>query len=116
MAPTVTAEDAGSHHQRLDIGRPRMAKADAKKVDADWQAAVGEAVRRAVASSGLSDKEAAAKVGVDPTEFSKWLKGERRPHFDRLFAVPELREPLCVQLARLSGADVHTHVEFRKVG
>jgi hypothetical protein len=72
----------------------------------DWLRAVGGAIQRAVAMVGWSHKEAAARIGVDDAEFGKWNNWTRRPQMDRLFAVPELRQPLVVAFAELCGAGV----------
>lgn len=96
------AEKVGARHPVLpDIGRPRMAKADARKPDIEWNARIGGAIQRAVALVGWSNKEAAAKAGVDDAEFGKWLSGARRAQMDRLFALEELRWPLTQCLAAL---------------
>lgn len=102
MAPSI-ASAAGSRHPVLpDIARPQMAKANVRIPDIDWMRQVGAAIARAIAIVGWTSKEAAAKVGVDDAEFGKWLSGARRPQFDRLFAVPELRQPLVIALAGLA--------------
>ena len=67
--------------------------------DAPWMGLIGEAIQRAVLKVGWSNKEAAAKVGVDDAEFGKWLSGGRRPHLDKLMAVDALRWPLICSLA-----------------
>ena len=62
-------------------------------------------------------KEAAAKVGVDEAQLSRWIAGDsrNRPQFDRLFAVPELRQPLVIGLSALAdGAEVVTEIRFRR--
>jgi len=107
------------HANSLDVGRPRVAKAAANKVgiasvstDRDWMKAVGSAVRRAIAVVGWSEKEAAGKLGVDPGDFAKWLSGDRRPQFDRLFAIEALQQPLVICLARLANGRVSERIEF----
>lgn len=62
-------------------------------------ALIGSAVQRAVSTVGWSNKEAAAKVGVDDAEFGKWVNGTRRPQFDKLMALDALRWPLICALA-----------------
>lgn len=74
---------------------------DVQNPDMDWLVLIGQAVQRAVALVGLSNKEAAALIGVDDAEFGKWLNGSRRPQFDRIFAVEELRWPLVQCIAAL---------------
>ena len=86
-----------------DIGRPVMAKGDARVPDIEWPAIIGAAIQDAVNDARWSNKEAAAKVGVDDAEFGKWVSGTRRPQFDKVLAVPELRWPIIVALAVRSG-------------
>lgn len=123
MATTVTAEADRRHPVLPDIGKPVMAKAHVQLPDTDdtlpeeaWNELIGTAIQRAVLFVGWSNKEAAAKVGVDDAEFGKWLSGGRRPHLDRLFAVPELREPLVVMLSQMVGAAVRLQIEFERKG
>lgn len=92
-----------------------MAKAHVQKLDIEWMRAIGAAIERAIAMVGWSKKEAAAKVGVDPAEFGKWLSGERRPQLDRLFSIEDLREPIVVNLAGLAAnVEVVTEIRFRR--
>ena len=70
---------------------------------------------------GWSNKEAAAKVGVDDAEFGKWLNGTRRPHLDKVIGVDELRGPFLLALAHAvddSGVIVTGSIQVRmkKVG
>lgn len=98
---TLQRRATDRHPFTLDIGRPVMAKANVQIQDIDWKQAVGRAIEWAVATAGLTKSEAAGKLDVDESEFTKWTRGERRPHIDRLLAVPELRQPMLVALARL---------------
>lgn len=116
MASTVARRLGIRHPMSLDIGPLRPAKANVNPVDIDWRHAIGGAIARAVAMAGLSHKEAAAKVGADEAEFSRWLSGVRRPQMDKLFAVEELREPLIVALAGLDPLTftVRTTIESKR--
>lgn len=116
MARTSLAEEAEPPHRiSLDDVRTSMAKADIKKVEKrEFRSEIGRAIGRGLALAGHTQKEAAGVIGVDQGQMARWIAGTERPHLDRLFAVPEYREPLCVALAQMSGADVHTHVEFKK--
>lgn len=105
MARSLVGSLASGHPVLPDIPT-RMVRADVQKPDIDWMQAIGGAIARAVALAGLSHKEAAGHVGVDEAEFGKWLSGARRPHFDRLFAVKALRQPLGICLADLTQAFV----------
>jgi hypothetical protein len=117
MSATLQKQAADRHPVLPDIGKPRMAKVDVRFPDETQNITgedIGRAVQRAVLMVWGSNKEAAADLQVDDAEFGKWLSGARRPQFDKLFAIRALRVPLCVELSRLSGADVHTHIEFRR--
>lgn len=115
MATTMPARAASRHPVLPDIARPVMAKANVRIPDIDWMSRVGTAVSVAIRAAGWSSKEAAAKVGVDDAEFGKWLSGNRRPQLDRLFAVPELRQPLIVALAALAeDIEIVTEIRIRK--
>ncbi len=82
--------------------------------DMDLKPLIGRAIQRAVALVGWSNKEAAAKVGTNDSQFGKWISGAERPQFDRLFAVDELRQPLVIALAEIAGSDVETTVRIRR--
>lgn len=114
MQTKVNGSALSVHPVLPDIGRPLMAKVDVRVPDIAWNVAIGAAIQRAVLFAGLSNKEAAAKVGVDDAEFGKWLSGARRPQFDRLFAVDVLREPLCAFLSELAGAVVKLQIAFER--
>ena len=54
--------------------------------------------------------------GLDEAEFSRWLSGARRPQLDRLLAIPELRGPLVIALAEITGAvEVATVLTLRRM-
>ena len=93
-------------HPVLPDVMPTMAKADVRTPDMNWMIAIGAAIQGAVNETRWSNKEAAARVKVDDAEFGKWLSGARRPQFDRLLAVPELRRPLIIAIAKLAGEGV----------
>ncbi len=115
MAEMMRRASDRTHPVSLDIQRPVMAKANVQILDVDWMKVVGAAIARAISIVGWSQKEAAAKVGVDAAEFGKWLSGERRPQLDRLFAVVELRQPLVMTLAGLAdGVEIVTEIRFRR--
>ncbi len=102
-----------SRHPVLPDVRPEMAKAHVRSPDIDWMKGLGAAIQSAVHAACWSNKEAAAKCRVDDAEFGKWLSGTRRPQFDRLLAVPELRQPLVIALALLVGDGVEVVTEIR---
>lgn len=103
MADSMAAKSLVRHPVLPDIGKAKQAKATVRVPDIESDATcmplIGAAIQRAVFKVGWTNKEAAAKVGVDDAEFGKWLSGGRRPHFDRLMAVDALRWPLICALA-----------------
>jgi len=116
MADRLLRRDSDRHPVFSDIPRPVMAKANVQILDIDWKQAIGRAIERAVASAGYTKSEAAGKLDVDAAEFGKWMTGERRPQFDRLFAIEALRVPLVVALAGLdpTAFAVRTTIEARR--
>src|SRR5690242_5413272 len=93
----------------------RMAKADLRKTE-DWRAAIGRAIERARTLSQLSLKELADLVGRDERQVARWIGGTERPQLDAIFAVPQLRGPLVIALAELSGSvDVVTTISIRRI-
>lgn len=116
MAMTVASQREATHRNSLDDVQPTMAKAVLNSVeDRDFREEIGRAIERAVSLAGLTKKEAAGLIGREFAQFSRWMAGTERPQFDALFAVEQLREPLCIALAQMSGASVHMHVEFRRL-
>lgn len=110
--PTVPDPSLDRHPVLPDIGRPVMAKAHVREPDVDWMVIIGAAIQSAVNETRWSNKEAADRVNVDGAEFGKWLSGTRRPQFDRLFAVPELRRPLVIAIARIAGEGIEITTEI----
>lgn len=101
-----------------------MAKADLKKVEADYRKQVGECIRRARKTVDWTLKELGASIekatgrkpdSVDTAQLSRWEAGTERPHFDALFAVEALRGPLVIQLAGLSREiEIRTEILIRR--
>jgi ribosome-binding protein aMBF1 (putative translation factor) len=119
MRDSIASPVSSRHAVLPDTAKASIAKANAEKADIaritaeiDWAAELGRAVHRAVSLLGWSQKEAAARLNVDERELAKWLSGERRPQFDRLFAVKELQRPLVICLAGLANGVVTTRIDF----
>lgn len=111
MPTSTLAASPLTRHVGLPDKADKLAKATVRIPDIDWLARLAKVIACAVGSAGWSVKEAAAHIGVDPTEFGRWLSGERRPQWDKLFAVSELREPLLFGLARAIGLPVSTRID-----
>lgn len=112
MATSTLAPARPVRHGMLPDKADRLAKADVMPHDLpNDRERLARIIAGAIAVCGWSVKEAAAKLEVDPAELSRWLSTERRPQFDRLWAVVELRVPLLVGLARTcTGATVETRI------
>lgn len=111
MDPKITAEVATRHQGVPQIPAPAMAKASLRNAQTR-KAEIGEAIRRAYGGLGWNVDEAARRVGVKANQFSAWLTGRERPQFDLLFNVPELCEPLVLELGRMTGAEIETGLRF----
>jgi len=114
---SLRAEVSVAHRELADM-QPRMAKADVRKPEMfDFRAQVGGAIERAASLVGWSLKELAGKVDRDPRQVARWIDGSERPHFDALFAVEELRQPLVVAFAEMAGhgVEVETVVRVRRI-
>lgn len=115
MSRSVAKASLAGHLMSLETVRPQMAKADLKNLETDVKVLIGRAIARARQMVGWSAKELCGRVGVDQPTLSRWEAGTERPHFDRLFAIDELHEPLVVSLAGLDDeAEVVTEIRFRR--
>lgn len=115
MASTVAPGRPSPHPELPEMARKSIAKAVLRKADAtpEVRQQVGRAIARAGSICGWTLKEFAAYVGRDPRQLARWISGVERPHFDALFAVPELRQPLVQALSELAGADVEINIKLR---
>jgi hypothetical protein len=120
MQTTLRKPNGQAHPVLPDTAKGHMAKVDARTPDiapeAEWMVLIGSAIQRAVSRVGWSNKEAAAKAGVDDAEFGKWLSGNRRPQFDRLMALDALRWPLICALGELLDTAEEVTTLRKKVG
>jgi ribosome-binding protein aMBF1 (putative translation factor) len=115
MPANNTAQLGSGHLLTSEIPR-RMAKADLRKAEvADLREQIGRGIERARLLSGMSLKEFADAIGRDERQIARWITGAERPQFDAIFAVKELRGPLVIALAELSGTvDVQTTLVIRR--
>ena len=115
------APERSPRHLVLPERSHGQAKADLRIPEMSDKTLVGRAIQRAVSLAGLTNKEAAALIGVNDSQFGKWLSGNEPPQVHRVFGVETLRGPLVIALAEAmddSGVIVTTHVSIkqRKVG
>lgn len=100
----------------LPVRAEKYAKADLRKAETDdFRQRVGAAIERARMLCGWSLKEFAGKVDRDPRQVARWEDGTERPHFDALFHVESLRQPLVIALAELveHGIEIDTVIRVR---
>lgn len=90
-----------------------MAKAVLKNLEKPWRQRVGEAIQRCFSLAGVTQKEAAALLDLDPGQVGRWLAGTERPQFDRLFSVPRLQQPLVIAICELVGTAVELETVIR---
>jgi len=116
-----TAQLDRAPRQSLDTVTTRMAKVETLNVQKKDEVArqrFGRVLARSVELAGLIDKEAAARLKVDFSQFSRWLLGKEngqvwRWHDDELLG-PAL---IAAQAEVTEGAIVRTVIELRrKVG
>lgn len=116
MSDSIRQELDRRHLLTSESTRPRMAKADLRKAEADeWKANVGRAIQRAYLLCGWTLKEFADKVKRDERQLARWISGEERPQLDTLFAVVALRQALIIALAELAGAGVEVETTVRVI-
>lgn len=115
MSSSIAERPVSRQRISLEDVQPEMAKANFKKVETDLKAQLGQAIARAIASAGWSQKEAAAWLHRDVAQVSRWIAGTERPQFDALFALEALRWPLITELARIDG-DTEVVTSIRRKG
>lgn len=117
MASATVASEPIARHREVPEIRRTMLRADLRKADdVDFRGEIGACLQRAASLLGWSLKELSGKVKRDERQIARWLNGQERVQVDVVFECEELRQPFALQLSKLSGADLHIHAEFRKVG
>jgi hypothetical protein len=124
MPQSVRVERRSALLNRVEDIRGPMAKADlnlVEKVTEDQaRERFGAVLQRAVALSGMTDKEACAALGavvdpdgdpIDKGQFSRWLSGKENCHMWRWYRVPRLRDALRAMEAIDAGLRVRTVIE-----
>lgn len=78
-----------------------------------WKVRIGAVIRSL--RGELSLKEFADLIDRDVSQISRWEKGEDRPQFDAIFAVPILQARLVEELAALSqDVEIVTTITIRR--
>jgi transcriptional regulator with XRE-family HTH domain len=64
-------------------------------------------------SQGWSLKEFAAVLGRNERQVARWINGKEHAQLSVVFAVPALRRPLVIGLARLAGTSMELETVIR---
>ena len=113
MASSLAVEPVACHRLSLENVRPRMAKADLKFDESrEFQAEIGRCLGRALSVAGLTSKEAAALMAIDPAQLSRWIAGTENVQTAKVMRPVELRMPFVEALARWAGASVDVTIRF----
>lgn len=105
-----------AHLRKTETVRESMRKPEEDREPApvgSFRPLVGAVIQRAASLVGWSLKELAGKCDRDPRQVARWIDGSERPHFDVLFGVEELRQPLVVAIAELAGGAVEIETVVR---
>lgn len=123
MNDSMRADRLAGLLNRVEGIRGEMVSMDLNKVEtAEDQARerFGSVLQRAVALSGMTDKEACVALGavIDPSgdaidkgQFSRWMAGKENPPMWRWYRVPRLRDALRAVEAMDAGLRVRTVIE-----
>jgi hypothetical protein len=113
MSTTMHARDFSAPLSKLES--LRLSPAKANLTIRENRPHVGAALLRAINVLGLSIKEAAALLDLDPPQLSRWISGVERVQIDRLWAT-KLHGPFAVELAcAADGVVVETTVTVRRL-
>jgi hypothetical protein len=113
MAVNVSKPAGAVHLERLQTPRPSMAKADLNLVQMAQREAVGRVLQRVPQLLGLSDKEFAARIDVQPNQLSAWHSGTENAALWRYYRDNEARRALLIALSeRFKCAKVTTNISI----
>jgi len=114
MKATLSTSSVDRLRERLETVSAPQAKANLKNVETAWRERIGGVVVRMRGLAGITQKELSALLEHDgQAQVARWESGKERPHFDLLFEVELLRQPLCQALAELAGAEIETTIRLR---
>jgi hypothetical protein len=114
MAPSVASATSSAHLLSLDDVRPHPAKVDLRIRETGRKRA-GMCVSRALAIAGLSIKEGAAILDMDPAQLSRWISGAESVQVHRILDCRQLHGPFVIAFAsEADGIDVDTVITVRR--
>jgi ribosome-binding protein aMBF1 (putative translation factor) len=113
--PATLNDRRASAHRVIPEMRPAMAKADLRKPESvDYQAEIGACLNKARLMNDWTLEQLAAELKRDARQVARWIRGEENVQMDVVFAVPELREPFVIALAKLANCEVETVIRTRR--
>jgi ribosome-binding protein aMBF1 (putative translation factor) len=102
-------------HRVIPEMRPAMAKADLRKPESvDYQAEIGACLNKARLMNDWTLEQLAAELKRDARQVARWIRGEENVQMHVVFAVPELREPFVIALAKLANCEVEAVIRTRR--
>ena len=113
MSPNVSTAPNAAPLSRLET--LRLSPAKAKLTNRENRPHVGAALARAINVLGLTIKEAAALLDVEPAQVSRWIAGTENVQIDRVWGT-RLHGPFAIELAAgAEGVVVETAVTIRRI-
>lgn len=114
MSSTVFAPAVPAPLTSLENLHPRPAKAVLTSHE-DGRRKAGAALARAIAIAGLSIKESAGLLDVDPAQLSRWIAGTGAIQLARILNCAHLHGPFVIALASAAdGVSVDTVITVRR--
>ena len=114
MAPMLAPSMPPSHLLTLEDVRPVQAKADLTNRE-NGRKRAGSCVSRALAIAGLSIKEGAAILDIDPAQLSRWISGAESVQVHRILDCRQLHGPFVIAFAsEAEGVSVDTVITVRR--
>ena len=114
MVPSVHGHVSHAPLNRHEIARPKPAKAVLNSLEQAKHRA-GEALSRAIHFAGLTGKEAAALLDIDPAQLSRWVNGAEAIQLARILNCSRLHGPFVIALAgEADGIVVDTVITVRR--
>jgi hypothetical protein len=86
-----------------------------REVPENLRKKAGDCVARALAIAGLTIKEGAALLDVDPAQLSRWISGAEPVQVHRILGCRGLHGPFVIAFAgEVDGVDVVTTITVRR--
>jgi ribosome-binding protein aMBF1 (putative translation factor) len=114
MSSTLPKQIDGAHRVIPEIDRKAQKASLRIPENGDFLVQIGDCLDIARRDAGWTLDQLAAELKRDARQVRRWIAGEERTQVDAVFAVPELREPFVIALAKLAKCCVETIVTIRR--